>query len=94
MTTAVCIYGAGAREEIIETTIIRFRKDLDDNELLAYIQHGEAANCAGGYMIENLGAWLIDSVDGDWQNIIGLPVLPVLSCLRKLGFSLQQVVEG
>ena len=31
------------------------------------------------------GAWLIESIEGDWQNVIGLPIFPLLPRLQQLG---------
>ena len=51
-----------------------------------YVQTAEAAGCAGGYMMEGKGAWLIERIEGDWQNVIGLPIFPLLPRLKRLGF--------
>ncbi|HHN66671.1 MAG TPA: hypothetical protein ENK15_01360 [Thermopetrobacter sp.] len=42
----------------------------------------------GGYQIEGLGVQLFDHIDGDWQTIIGLPLLPFLHWLREEGLLL------
>ena len=47
---------------------------------------GEAKNCAGGYMVERRGAWLVERCEGDWNNVIGLPVLHLISELRLMGW--------
>jgi septum formation protein len=65
---------------------VTMRSDLTDAEIDAYIQLGEARGCAGGYMIERRGAWLVESIDGDWLNVVGLPVLHVVSRLRDRGW--------
>ena len=49
------------------------------------------AGCAGGYMLESRGAWLIESVEGDWLNGIGLPVLALVTRLRARGWRLPTV---
>lgn len=67
-------------------TRLTLRDDLEDDELAAYVASGEGAACAGGYAIEGHGAWLFEHVEGDWNNIIGLPLFDVLSGLRSLGF--------
>ena len=47
-------------------------------------EDGEAKGCAGGYMVEQKGAWLIDRVEGDWLNVVGLPLFAILNELRRL----------
>jgi len=87
LTTAVALVDGDGAEEFAVTTEVRFRGDLTDEELHAYIASGEARGCAGGYMIERRGAWLVESIEGDWLNVIGLPVLHLVSRLRARGWS-------
>ena len=69
-----------------ETTKIQLHADLTDAELWAYVENGEASSCAGGYMVERNGAWLISHIDGDYSNVIGLPIPSLLRIFRGLGF--------
>jgi septum formation protein len=87
LTTAVALVDRAGSEEFTVTTEVRFRGDLTDEELQSYIACGEARECAGGYMIERRGAWLVESIQGDWCNVIGLPVLHLVSRLRARGWS-------
>lgn len=41
--------------------------------------------CVGAYRLEGLGIQLFDAVEGDHSAILGLPLLPLLGCLRALG---------
>jgi septum formation protein len=89
LSTAVALVGPGAEEEVfVEHSRVRLRADLEDAELLAYVRLGEARGCAGGYMVERRGAWLIEDVEGDWQNVIGLPIFPLVTRLRARGWRL------
>ena len=94
LTTAVSLRSERFTHDFHETTRITFRKDLDDQELQAYIRHGEAKGCAGGYMVEMIGGWMIDSIHGDWQNVIGLPIFPLLSVLRQYGWAIDNLHQG
>ena len=57
----------------------------------SYLQHyldigGDALlQSVGGYMIEGLGITLFDKIDGAYHTILGLPILPILEHLRKIG---------
>ncbi len=91
--------GAASSEVTVDESFcvrsgVTFRADLTDDELAAYVALGEARGCAGGYMVERRGAWLIESVQGDWLNVIGLPVLPLLGRLRALGWRLDREGSG
>ena len=74
-------------------TKIQFRADLSDSELLAYVRSGEGRQCAGGYQVEGKGAWLIERVEGDWFNVVGLPVLDLIEALRARGWRLPMVAD-
>jgi septum formation protein len=85
LTTAVCLASEAGSEGFLVHTEVRFRGDLEDAELETYVASGEGAGCAGGYMVEKHGAWLIEAVDGDWTNVIGLPLFELISRLRRRG---------
>ena len=62
------------------------RSDLTDAELRAYVATGEGSGCAGGYAAEGQGAFLFERIDGDWNNVLGLPLFDVLTALRARGW--------
>ena len=86
LTTAVSIFHKKKRIDIQEYTKVWFRSDITDQELWDYIEDGEAKGCAGGYMVEQKGAWFIDRIEGDWLNVVGLPLFAILNQLRILGW--------
>ena len=89
LTTAVALVGGAAPPEVFAVdTRVRFRADVSDLELRAYVDHGEARGCAGGYMVEQRGVWLIEAIDGDWTNVVGLPVFELVGRLRRRGYRL------
>ncbi len=65
-----------------EATNVKFRK-LSREEIKEYVKSGEPMDKAGAYGIQNLGALLIEGIDGDYFNVVGLP-------LCKLGIILKQ----
>lgn len=68
------------------TTRIHVRADVTEDEVHAYVATGEGSGCAGGYAAEARGGFLIERVEGDWNNVIGLPLYSVWSVLRANGW--------
>ncbi|EEB06608.1 maf-like protein [Schizosaccharomyces japonicus yFS275] len=58
----------------LEETRVKFDPELTDDFLQAYVRCGEGLDKAGGYGIQGKGALLIESIQGDYNNIVGLPV--------------------
>ena len=74
---AAAIPGAPLRERSgVSRSTVRFR-ELDEPTLSAYLDSEEWRGRAGGYAIQGLGSMLIEKVEGDFSNIVGLPI-PVL----------------
>lgn len=69
---------------LVEETRITFRS-LTEAELNAYVATDEWEGCAGGYRLESQGVQFVSRIDGDYFNIIGLPIVQVLEALRRLG---------
>ena len=60
-----------------ETTFVKF-KELSGIDVNAYINSGDWEGAAGGYRIQRSGGRLVEEIDGDWTNVIGIPVLLLL----------------
>lgn len=57
-------------------------RELTEAEIFAYVDHDKAWNCCGGYRFEGMGKHLFNHVDGDFDNILGLPIIPLLNFLH------------
>jgi septum formation protein len=64
-------------------TRVRFRQ-LDDATLDWYVATGEWEGRAGGYAIQARGAALVAEIEGDYLNVVGLPVAALLELLPAL----------
>jgi septum formation protein len=65
----------------IASTIVEFRA-LEPDEVDWYVQTGEWRGRAGGYAIQGRGAALVEKIDGDFWNVVGLPVPELLRLLK------------
>jgi len=84
--SGLAVLGAEERSGVAET-IVRMRK-LDAREIDAYVAHGEWRGRAGGYAIQERGAALVASIEGDYANVVGLPVALLADLLGAEGISL------
>lgn len=62
-----------------------FMKDMSEREIQRYIATGEPMDKAGAYGIQGKCAIFVDKIDGDYNNVVGLPLAAIYRELRKLG---------
>ena len=65
-----------------ERTEVRFRS-LSDDEIARYVESGEGRDKAGSYAVQGLGAALVQSIDGCFYNVVGLPISLLFEFLKK-----------
>lgn len=70
-----------------EQTAVTFRA-LEPGEIRGYIATGEPMDKAGAYGVQGRGALLVERLEGDFFNVMGLPVLRLARMLEKFGISL------
>jgi len=81
--TGVCIAYRGKKEVFSQFTDVLFY-DLTDEEIDEYTESGESFGRAGSYGIEGKGVTLIKSINGDYSNIVGLPVAETLRKIKAI----------
>jgi septum formation protein len=86
---AIMILPEGRIIEEFEQTSVKFRP-LDRNDIENYIRTGEHRDKAGSYGIQHFGVLLVESVRGDYHNVVGLPMLKLYTMLKKIGIDLLQ----
>ena len=83
VVTGCCIIKAGKVSSFSEVTDVTFRK-LTDTEIEAYADTDEPYDKAGGYGIQGLGSALISHIDGDFFNVVGLPVGRLFNKIKEV----------
>jgi septum formation protein len=73
----------GELREATETTLVTFR-ELDEPTIDWYLATREWDGRAGGYAIQGRGAVLINRIEGDYLNVVGLPVAALLALEPQL----------
>ena len=81
--TGCCIISGGRANSFSEVTDVTFR-ELTAAEIEAYADTDEPYDKAGGYGIQGLGSSLISHIDGDFFNVVGLPVGRLFNELKKV----------
>ena len=85
--TGVTVLRGGQTLTAHECTTVTFR-EVEPHEISAYIATGEPMDKAGAYGIQGLGALLIRRIEGDYYNVMGLPVYRLGRMLAELGLDL------
>jgi septum formation protein len=85
--SGLCLLGPGFAVVEHEVTRVTFRP-LVDVELDAYVESGEWEGRAGAYAIQGLGGRLVERIEGDYLNVVGLPGALLVALLERHGPSL------
>lgn len=83
--TGIAIATPERVESAVETTRVWFRS-LDPQECAEYVASGESMDKAGAYGIQSFGAAIVARIDGDYFNVMGLPIQKLLELLRRFGW--------
>lgn len=75
----------GKSVSVSEETLVYF-KQLSEQEIVSYVASNESLDKAGAYGIQGLGGLFIEKIEGDYYNVVGLP-------LARLGKLLQEEFE-
>ena len=81
--TGVCLLANGKRDVFHRSTQVKFYP-LAEEEIAEYVAMGESRGRAGAYGIEGICVVLVESICGDYSNIVGLPVAETIRRLHRL----------
>jgi len=75
-----------------ETTIVCFRK-LSEHDIEAYVSTGEFQGKAGAYAIQGYASLFVERIEGDFFNVVGLPLQRLSRMLEKIGIKFEEHLE-
>ena len=81
---SVCHLEKGRSDKEAVQTAVRM-KPLTLAEIEWYVQTGEPFDKAGGYAIQGAGSFMIESIQGSYTNVVGLPLCELIQMLTRLG---------
>ena len=84
---------AGWEGQVLVETRVTMR-DASPEELREYVATGEPLDKAGAYAIQGYGALFVDAIDGNYSNVVGLPLPLTYRLLRRAGLSLITPAQG
>jgi len=84
--TGFCVTHGGRRVEVTRsvTTKVRFAT-FSEVTARAYVATGESLDKAGAYAIQGKGACLVQSIEGSYSNVVGMPLCELLQVLHEYG---------
>lgn len=81
--SGVCVIDAGRVRSAASVTVVQFGP-VSEARLRWYLATGEWRGRAGGYAIQGAGAVLVQGIEGDYSNVVGLPVTALLELMPTL----------
>ena len=85
--TACCLWKDGITRTFVEKTNVRFRQ-LSYREIDAYIATGSPMDKAGAYGIQDQAAIFVEALEGDYYNVMGLPLCRLSEELLRMGVTI------
>jgi septum formation protein len=82
VVSGLCLVTPGWELVEHDSTRVKFRP-LTPRDLATYVESGEWENRAGGYAIQGFGASLVEEIDGDYLNVVGLPAALLVRLLAE-----------
>ncbi len=83
--SGLCVIENGSQRDAVASTTVHFR-EISDSAMRWYLDLEEWRGRAGGYAIQGAGAALVTSIEGDYLNVVGLPVANLIELLPSLLF--------
>ncbi len=82
--TGIAVVRAGTDQKVVDSvcTVVKM-KSLTDQQMKSYVASGEPMGKAGAYAIQGKGTLLVEGIEGDYFNVVGLPAQRLGDILEK-----------
>lgn len=87
--SGICVRHGARMESAHQITRVTFG-DFSDEFIRAYVQTGEPMDKAGSYAAQGKGALLVTKIEGDYWNVVGLPLFRLSQMLREFGVHIEK----
>jgi len=77
----------------VQTTLVQF-KNLADSAIADYVATGEPLDKSAAYAIQGDGGTLVESIEGSYFNVVGIPLTILIRALEKQGLKVQDEVKN
>ena len=82
VVSALCV--ASKEKSVCRAVVTKVHfRDIEDNELQAYLDSGEGDDKAGSYGIQGLGGMFVSGIEGDWYTVVGMPLSALNEILKS-----------
>jgi len=81
--TGVCLIAPDGTEEVRSEITRVTMSAINEDEILEYVRSGEPMDKAGAYAIQGMASRWIPQIEGDYFNVVGLPMALVWEMLRQ-----------
>lgn len=82
--TGYCVIDCGNGKSVSRCAVTNVTfKELTESEIEAYVETGEPLDKAGAYGIQEKGAVFVEKIDGDYSNVVGLPLSPLYKLFKE-----------
>jgi septum formation protein len=84
--SSICIINTATDKNMLayETTLVHMGR-ISEEEVQAYVDSGEGDDKASGYAIQGLGSLFIKKIEGDYFNVVGLPIYRLRKMFKEFG---------
>ena len=87
VVTGIALLPGATEEPVVDSCVSRVRfRTLSAEDISLYLNTGEWREAAGAYRMQERGEFLLDSIEGSFSNIVGLPLCLLYGMLRRANY--------